>query len=62
MPKSKPSRPRTKSARATRERLAKLAAGVAADAKKKRNPSVSIPVRALSNVRFNEAKRIIELG
>ena len=42
-------------------RLIGLADLVVAAAQKKRDPEFSIPVRALSNVEFNEKRRIIEM-
>ncbi len=44
------------------ERLVGLADLVVEAARKKRDPQIEIPVRALSNVEFNERKRIIEMG
>jgi len=43
------------------ERLTGLADVVVEAAKKKRDPEFQIPVRALSNVEFNEKRRIIEM-
>jgi len=40
----------------------RLAGGVAKAAEKKRVPHVDIPARALSNVRYNKSRRIIEMG
>ncbi len=42
--------------------LASLGEGVIAAAERGKNPSVEIPLRALSNVRFNKARSIIEMG
>src|ERR1700716_2379620 len=39
-----------------------LADGVAKSAESGRAPHVEIPSRSLSNVRFNQSKRIIEMG
>jgi len=39
-----------------------MADAVAKQALRKRDPAVDIPVRALSNVNFNERKKIIEMG
>ena len=39
-----------------------LAEGVVKSAESGRAPHVEIPSRALSNVRFNQSKRIIEMG
>ena len=44
------------------ERLVGLADLVVEAAKKNHNPAIEIPVRALSNVKFNQKKRIIEMG
>ncbi len=44
------------------ERLVGLADVVLEAARKKKDPEIEIPVRALSNVEFNEKKRIIEMG
>ncbi|MDR1964085.1 MAG: DNA topoisomerase IV subunit A [Planctomycetaceae bacterium] len=46
----------------TLENLAGMANRVVAQAKRKKDPAVDIPVRALSNVCFNDRKRIIEMG
>lgn len=46
----------------TLESLAKMAGQVVKQALKRKDPSVDIPVRALSNVSFNERKKIIEMG
>ena len=42
--------------------LVNLADGVAGFAEKQREPYIEIPTRALSNVRYNKTKRIIEMG
>jgi DNA topoisomerase-6 subunit A len=42
--------------------LVDLADGVVEAADKRRDPHVDIPTRALSNVRYNKAKRFIEMG
>lgn len=47
---------------ATQARLAKLADAVVALAEKQKDPFVDIPIRALSNVSFNEKTRYIEMG
>jgi len=47
---------------ATQARLAKLADAVVALAEKHKDPFVDIPIRALSNVSFNEKTRYIEMG
>lgn len=44
------------------ERLRRLAAGIVADIRRGRNPSLKIPLRTVGNIVFNEKKRIIELG
>src|SRR3990172_3993472 len=48
--------------KATLNKLVGLARQVVEQAQKKKNPNVDIPLRALSNVKFNEKKSIIELG
>jgi DNA topoisomerase-6 subunit A len=47
---------------ATLSKIEKLAKAVLTEATKGRNPAVEIRTRALSNVSFNEKKKIIELG
>jgi len=42
--------------------LVGLADHIVEDAQKKRDPYIDIPTRALSNVRYNKAKRRIEMG
>src|SRR4051794_4470158 len=42
--------------------LVGLADRIVDDAQKKRDPYIDIPTRALSNVRYNKAKRFIEMG
>ena len=42
--------------------LADLALGVIAHAERGKNPTIAIPTRALSNVRFNPKSSIIEMG
>ncbi|TPW20774.1 MAG: DNA topoisomerase VI subunit A [Elusimicrobia bacterium] len=44
------------------KKLASLADIVIAAAAKKRDPAIRIPVRSLSNVKFNEKKGLIEMG
>jgi DNA topoisomerase-6 subunit A len=44
------------------KKLVGLADLVIASAAKKKDPSIAIPVRALSNVKFNEKRGIIEMG
>jgi DNA topoisomerase-6 subunit A len=46
----------------TLDSLAGLAEGVVKQATRKKDPTVDIPVRALSNVNFNERRKIIEMG
>ncbi|WP_394828719.1 DNA topoisomerase IV subunit A [Pendulispora albinea] len=46
----------------TLEKIEKLAQSALRTVEKKENPALSIRMRALSNVSFNEKKRIIELG
>jgi DNA topoisomerase-6 subunit A len=47
---------------ATARKIEKLAKDVAQAASEHQEPSMDIPVRALSNVQFNERRRIIEMG
>ena len=49
-------------AKETLKKLETLAQGVIKTAEKGQNPSIDIPIRALSNVDWNEKKRIIEMG
>lgn len=53
---------RKKKATDTVSKLTALAEMVVAQAEKLENPSVEIPIRALSNVSFNKKKSIIEMG
>jgi len=46
----------------THGQLINLADGVVKAAEKNRDPQLDIPARTLSNVRFNKAKRFIEMG
>ena len=46
----------------TRRLIVSLADEVAAAAEKRRDPHLDIPTRSLSNVRFNKAKKIVEMG
>src|SRR5262245_31812131 len=46
----------------TLKKIRKLAFDTLGTVRAGNNPAVAIPVRALSNVAFNEKKRIIELG
>jgi DNA topoisomerase-6 subunit A len=56
--KTKPS----KTDQQTLRRLRQLAESVAAAVERGRDPYLEIPVRALSNVRYNKTKRFIEMG
>lgn len=49
-------------AQETTKKIQRLAEGILAEVKRESNPEVKIPIRALSNVQFNEKKRLIELG
>jgi DNA topoisomerase VI subunit A len=46
----------------TIQKIEKLAGSVLQAAKGGKNPFVEIPIRSLANVKFNERKRLIELG
>ncbi|TVQ30654.1 MAG: DNA topoisomerase IV subunit A [Phycisphaeraceae bacterium] len=46
----------------TNQRLVRMAEDIATQAAKGKDPFVDIPTRALSNVAFNEKRRIIEMG
>lgn len=46
----------------TMKRICAMADGVVASAGKKRDPYVDVPTRALSNVKYNKARRFIEMG
>jgi DNA topoisomerase-6 subunit A len=46
----------------TRKLIVALADEVAAAAERRRDPWLDIPTRSLSNVRFNKARKIIEMG
>ncbi|MGE0609810.1 MAG: DNA topoisomerase IV subunit A [Pirellulales bacterium] len=48
--------------RRTNDQLVILADGVVKAAEKKRDPALDIPTRSLSNVRYNKAKKFIEMG
>lgn len=52
----------TKKDKETIEKLVDMTGLVARQVKRKKDPAVDIPVRALSNVSFNERKKIIEMG
>ncbi|HKQ49025.1 MAG TPA: DNA topoisomerase IV subunit A [Phycisphaerae bacterium] len=64
MAKTKSKKRSTKSAKgsATAAKIIGLAEGVVASASKKKDPAVNIPLRALSNAKYNREKRIIEMG
>ncbi len=67
MPKKSSSEPRvpvklSQRDRETLENIAGMADSVVKQATKKKDPTVDIPVRALSNVNFNERRKIIEMG
>jgi DNA topoisomerase-6 subunit A len=47
---------------AATKKIKHLATNVVKEIKKNENPSLDIPIRALSNVKFNDKKCIIELG
>jgi DNA topoisomerase-6 subunit A len=49
-------------AQKTLAKLERMTKAALADVKKGENPALTIPVRALSNVSFNERKKMIELG
>ena len=60
---SKPASKRVKGAdRDTAGKISKFAEMIDRSAKKKVSPSLEIPIRALSNVKFNPSKAIIEMG
>jgi|LNFM01.1.fsa_nt_gb DNA topoisomerase-6 subunit A len=46
----------------TIDKIQRLALNAVVSARTGKNPTIEIPVRALSNVQFNEDRRIIELG
>ncbi|MCC6123950.1 MAG: DNA topoisomerase IV subunit A [Pirellulales bacterium] len=46
----------------TLKRLRELADDVTAAAMKRRDPSIDVPARSLSNVKYNKSKRFIEMG
>src|SRR5450631_2187246 len=60
-PKTTKTTPADRDAR-TLAKIQKLAQSVVSTVNKGSNPALSIRTRALSNVSFNEKKRIIELG
>ena len=54
---------KTKSKKApAAEKIVNLAESVVNFASKKKDPTVDIPLRALSNAKYNREKRIIEMG
>lgn len=55
-------RRRSKGGGTTAARIVGLAESVVAAAERKRDPAVAIPMRTLSNARYNKQKRIIEMG
>ena len=59
---AKPRGPMTARDKRTLQNLSNLADSVIAAAGKKRDPHMDIPMRSLSNVRFNSTKRFIEMG
>ena len=52
----------SKSAVETLAKIEKLAQGVVAEVKRRKNPRLQVPLRTLSNVHFNAKRKIIELG
>lgn len=46
----------------TKEKLTELGKGIVKDAEKGKNPSVTLPVRALSNITFDKKNRTLILG
>ncbi len=58
----KPRGPMSPRDQRTMDQLASLANSVITAAEKRRDPHMDIPTRALSNVKFNVAKRFIEMG
>ena len=65
MPKKTSQRPPVKLSEKDKQTLGnivRLADGIAKFANRKKDPFVDIPMRALSNVSFNERKKIIEMG
>src|SRR5262249_17765433 len=51
-----------KTSKQTSGKLENLAHSVVEAAKKRKDPSVRIPMRTLSNAKYNKTKRIIEMG
>src|SRR5512136_518010 len=60
MSKSKPKLPLRDTR--TLKRLNELADNVVSSAQRGRDPAVDIPTRALSNIRFNKSRKILEMG
>lgn len=52
----------TKTAKESLTKIDRLARQIVQDVAKKKNPFIDIPIRALSNVKFDPKKSIIELG
>src|SRR5262245_51026623 len=46
----------------TMGRIVELADGVVTAAEKRRDPTLNVPARTLSNVKYNRQRRIIEMG
>lgn len=53
---------RDATAKKTLAKIEQLAKGIVQDVRKKKNPQITLPLRTLSNVHFNQRKKIIELG
>jgi len=53
---------RTKKDNATLDKLQHLANNIVKFAERKKDPQLEIPLRSLSNVSFNQSKRILEMG
>src|SRR5437016_7987555 len=49
-------------AKKTNDKLVRLAKDVLADVNKGKNPDIEVPTRALSNVHYDERKKLIRLG
>ncbi len=61
-PDSKPAAVLTSQDKATLKNLRELAGNVVQTAERSRAPHLEIPSRSLSNVRFNQSRKIIEMG
>lgn len=59
---AKPSKSKKSASSPTAAKIISLAESVFTSAAKKKDPSLDIPLRALSNAKYNKAKRIIEMG